>query len=396
MTSVEGMELTPVLVESGFDIHYLPGTGPHAVVSFSGIGAQPRVNPPFELIGSCSQDGRNHVIFVRDLRRTWYSSPGIVRAIADSVKDFAATLGVGRLSGIGNSMGGYGAILFAPLLDFRQVIAFAPQFSMTPEVVNEKRWPRWRRTRGPELARDLSDAIEQSTGHIWVLHGNTGGDRQQLEKFPVLDRLHHLVVPEAAHGLALSLKAEGKLNPFIAAALAGENERAATIVAGPSSRWRSPPSLAQLPNAQSSAPITRSGHCLCGAVSFDVRDLDPHYGICHCEMCRHWTGGAFFGITVPASQMTIWGTEHVGSYRSSEHWDRCWCTSCGASLWGHVHPDAPDGGVYEVQIGLFDDPNGLILTKELFADQRPDSYALAGDHLRETASASRARLGIEP
>ena len=140
----------------------------------------------------------------------------------------------------------------------------------------------------------------------------------------------------------------------------------------------------------------RRGHCLCGAVSFTVRDLDPQYGICHCDMCRHWTGGAFFGITVPAAQMTISGAEYVGRYRSSPGWQRCWCMQCGSSLWGHVHSDALDGGSYEVLIGLFDDTSGLILTKELYAEQRPDSYAMAGDHRRETAVESRSRLGVSP
>ncbi|MEO8529621.1 MAG: GFA family protein [Deltaproteobacteria bacterium] len=127
---------------------------------------------------------------------------------------------------------------------------------------------------------------------------------------------------------------------------------------------------------------THSGHCLCGAVSFTVRDLAPAYGVCHCKMCQRWAGSALFGITVRADQIEIHGEENVASYRSSEHATRSWCSKCGSNMWFRYVGRTE----YELPVGLFDDSNGFVLKREVFFERKSDAFALAGDHERLTTA----------
>lgn len=125
---------------------------------------------------------------------------------------------------------------------------------------------------------------------------------------------------------------------------------------------------------------TRTGRCMCGAVTFTVRDLRTDYGACHCEMCRRWTGSAFLGVSVPVANITFEGTEHIGRIQSSAWAERTWCTRCGTGLWYRVTADSPMAANLELPIGLLDDASGLQMTREIFIDCKPDAYAYEGEH----------------
>jgi hypothetical protein len=67
------------------------------------------------------------------------------------------------------------------------------------------------------------------------------------------------------------------------------------------------------------------GHCLCGAVAYEVSG-DPEMTFnCHCGRCRRWTGSAF------ATLMAVQGG----------HVNRSFCKICGSSLFGFQWPDGP-------------------------------------------------------
>jgi hypothetical protein len=136
----------------------------------------------------------------------------------------------------------------------------------------------------------------------------------------------------------------------------------------------------------------RSGQCLCGAVRFTASELGG-FGVCHCVQCRRWAGSALFGVTVPEAAMTVQGAEHIRTIRSSGWAARSFCRQCGSGLW-YRHDRGVDGaGDYEVPVGLLDDGNGLVLTREIFADEKPDSWALAGAHERLTRSQTLEKYG---
>ncbi len=118
------------------------------------------------------------------------------------------------------------------------------------------------------------------------------------------------------------------------------------------------------------------------------------YGVCHCKMCQRWAGSALFAISVPEADITFSGQHAVQRFQSSGWAERAWCGKCGSSLWYRVTEPGPHHGAYEIPIGVFDDADGLVIEHEIFIDQKPDAFALAGGHPRLTQAETLARLGI--
>lgn len=142
---------------------------------------------------------------------------------------------------------------------------------------------------------------------------------------------------------------------------------------------------------------TATGKCMCGAVSFTVTQVPKTYGICHCEMCRRWTGSALLGVSVPTERVAWHGREHVATIQSSDWAERAWCTRCGTGLYYRVTERNQWFGATEIPIGLFDDADGFALENEIYIDCKPDSYAYVGEgHVRLTRHeciAKFSRLG---
>ena len=123
--------------------------------------------------------------------------------------------------------------------------------------------------------------------------------------------------------------------------------------------------------------LYREGGCLCGAVRFKARLTGTNFGVCHCPMCRKWTGSALLGITVPEGNLEWTGLDHVAKRQSSAWGERAWCAECGSPAWFRVTVDGPYAGNFELPVGSFDDANGLTMANEIYIDHKPDSYAFA-------------------
>ncbi len=134
---------------------------------------------------------------------------------------------------------------------------------------------------------------------------------------------------------------------------------------------------------------------MCGAVRFTATNVPDTFGVCHCDMCRRWTGSALFGVSVAQSDLTWEGEAHIKTLQSSDWAERAWCQRCGTSLYYHVTVDGPMSAKVEIPLGVFDDPNGFTLNREIFIDQKPDSYDLAGDHERLTKAEVMAKFGVQ-
>ena len=120
---------------------------------------------------------------------------------------------------------------------------------------------------------------------------------------------------------------------------------------------------------------------MCGAVRFVISNLPREFGACHCDMCRRWTGSALLAVSVPTADIRFSGTGHIARRQTSAWAERAWCRDCGSPLYYRVTlADAP--ATHEIPIGLLDDANGLVMTREIFHDRKPDCFAYAGS--RET------------
>ncbi len=138
--------------------------------------------------------------------------------------------------------------------------------------------------------------------------------------------------------------------------------------------------------------MTRTGHCLCGAVKFTA-DPNPELGACHCGMCQRWSGSAFMTATVQPGTMQIEGEDKVTRYKSSDWAERAFCGTCGAGLYYEVTAPGPHHGMRYVAAGLFDDKDGMALEHEIFHDRRSGVFAYAGETKKMTEAEVMAMVG---
>ena len=81
------------------------------------------------------------------------------------------------------------------------------------------------------------------------------------------------------------------------------------------------------------------GHCLCGAVRFELDFEIKATSNCHCQYCRRAHGAAFVTTAlVPTSALRI----TAGEQSIARHQGRYFCGTCGSRLFNRSesHPDA--------------------------------------------------------
>ncbi|MGV6849525.1 MAG: GFA family protein [Marinibacterium sp.] len=126
--------------------------------------------------------------------------------------------------------------------------------------------------------------------------------------------------------------------------------------------------------------VPKQGKCLCGACRFTAVP-EPTAGVCHCGMCRKWSGGMFIGVQCGDSLSFVDGAP-VKTFLSSEWGRRLFCSDCGSTLaW-----QTADGTMTAVSIQAFDDPGAFPVVSEIFYDEKPGNYALAGDTKKMTGA----------
>lgn len=126
-----------------------------------------------------------------------------------------------------------------------------------------------------------------------------------------------------------------------------------------------------------------TGRCLCGAVKIKLTGNHKDVGVCHCGMCRHWSGGPLMAVEA-GQDIEIEGKDNVASYRSSEWAERAFCKTCGSNLYYRL-VEADD---YMVCAGILDDQEGFALTTQVFIDEKPGFY----DFANETKTMTGAEL----
>jgi hypothetical protein len=123
-----------------------------------------------------------------------------------------------------------------------------------------------------------------------------------------------------------------------------------------------------------------SGSCLCGGVSVTLAPEHGELHVCHCDMCRRWTGSMM--MVIDAAKGSVHFDGPVQTYKSSDWAERSFCGTCGSTLWYKL--TIPGHESYHVAAGLFDDMGGFALQKEIYIDRKPAGFDLAGAHDRLT------------
>lgn len=112
---------------------------------------------------------------------------------------------------------------------------------------------------------------------------------------------------------------------------------------------------------------------MCGATRFTAEPA-AEAGVCHCSMCRKWSGGMFIGVACGDS-LTFEEGAPLNRFASSDWGERVSCAKCGSSLVWQMR----DGSLSVASVQCFDDPGVFPVTSQIFIDCKPESYALANE-----------------
>ena len=129
-----------------------------------------------------------------------------------------------------------------------------------------------------------------------------------------------------------------------------------------------------------SETVTRpSGHCLCGAVAYEVHGpLRPVWN-CHCWRCRRWTGHFMAATNCRLDDLRLLSDESLSWHRPADDPNVAYgfCTSCGASLFWRVL-QGPGDKAERVAIcaGTLDAPTGLSTEGAVFTVDASDYHTL--------------------
>lgn len=182
------------------------------LISFTGVGhamgGMDVQNPEFFATGKAYET----IVFISDLQRSWGNALDFDR-IAEVIRSLPLE---GKADAIGNSMGGFLALLAPSLLPVGNVMAFVPQFSVHPDFVPwENRWPKYCKGisewRFPSLEGRI---VKDCTYHI--APGSHPLDVRHADMLPMQDNVVRINLPDFEHRVAAQLKAAGVLQELIA------------------------------------------------------------------------------------------------------------------------------------------------------------------------------------
>jgi len=191
---------------------------------FGGIAGEIGI-PPFEFYRA-SKIIDSSKVFLRDINQSWYQRglPTIgddAYAIGEYLRNTIIKSGASDVYFVGNSMGGFAALLFCSMLQRGKVIAFAPQTFVSPEKRLKHGDHRWshqiemlHRTRGASDIYDLKPWIQnrfpemQSRVYVSLEHTLDMRHANELADFSNID-IH--CFPDAGHGLVTRLRDDGLL-----------------------------------------------------------------------------------------------------------------------------------------------------------------------------------------
>ncbi|WP_112321018.1 alpha/beta fold hydrolase [Oceanibium sediminis] len=227
--TVERLRLQTVYRDKGVQVLAQKGPGDSAIVVFSSLyGNFPAAQP--EMAGTATARGARPAVFVRDLAQGWFQDPATGAALVKHVRAHLDRLGARRVMAVGDSMGGYGALVYAAEIGADTVLAFAPQYDVSPETMPDD--PRWKefRNRIPEFSRGAIDGYLDPKVSYYVLHGREGADIVHWSRFPVGDHLHHYLIRSQTHPISIWLKSINQLSAVFDHALADDRAGFAALM----------------------------------------------------------------------------------------------------------------------------------------------------------------------
>lgn len=115
-----------------------------------------------------------------------------------------------------------------------------------------------------------------------------------------------------------------------------------------------------------------TGHCLCGAITFDgVVPTEQVLAVhCHCKDCQRATGSGFATVVaVPEAQLNVHGTvaQYTVSGATGGEVSREFCSNCGSPMFTSA---ALSPGLRFIKAGVLDDSSWVTPVMACWTERR--------------------------
>jgi hypothetical protein len=118
---------------------------------------------------------------------------------------------------------------------------------------------------------------------------------------------------------------------------------------------------------------SKSGSCLCKAVTYSVEGGLTPILACHCSQCAKTSGNYAAMTSCAESSLKITDTGTLAWFQSSAEVRRGFCSRCGSNLfWKQGGTD-----VVYITAGTLDQPTGLRIAEHIFVASKSDYYDIA-------------------
>jgi hypothetical protein len=200
------------------EITHEPGNSRVAIISFSGIGMG-LGGIQIEEFRKSLAGTSNDIYFVKDKARHWYNSS--FRKICDLLNGDLSRQSIDHSITLGNSMGGFGAIIFAgQLRGCRSAIAFSAQSAVDPVIVPwEQRYKTYTDTISHWAGLDATKFLRPEINYTLFFGNNDPVDIRHAERMAATDcaNINIYIFPKAGHNLADYLKRKDILHHLLVA-----------------------------------------------------------------------------------------------------------------------------------------------------------------------------------
>lgn len=129
--------------------------------------------------------------------------------------------------------------------------------------------------------------------------------------------------------------------------------------------------------------MTRTGHCLCGAISYRFEGEPAAVVLCHCDDCQRHSGAAFsVNVIVQRSVLEIEGTPRVHLTTGTENGnprERLFCGECGSPMFTMM-TEQPSIAI--IKAGTLDDRSDLMPSAEVWCRRGHEWVGSSPDRAR--------------
>jgi hypothetical protein len=121
------------------------------------------------------------------------------------------------------------------------------------------------------------------------------------------------------------------------------------------------------------------GQCLCSSIRYEVDEIEPRMGHCHCSMCRKFHGAAFATLGEAKAENFRWvaGEDLLVSFQAKNGTVRRFCQTCGSSMTFAISADSTE--LIEFALGTLDSDIELSPDAHIFVDSKATWYAISDE-----------------